>query len=286
MHQRGRQGYYSFPPSFSCVNANLCFLGRPGQQTTISVSLRWIRWASDDVVGDVYRDSIWEYHFNFHQARILEGIDDSVAWKIPDHAPSEKQIPTIIEMLMPVTHHHPPTKYLLSWTSRQTVLATAGSFISALIVLAIILTERLWLADWDWTTAGIDSKDADTETPTTTAPISVPASSYFCLWCHLPMLLVPLSLGEQIWRNSSRDIWKRLLLAIRQLLLRQSVSKISRRTILLAIFPVTILTFSRTNFRMAEMMSVWLFVMLPGLLMKIYLWLLVNLDGKVKGLLS
>ena len=30
-------------------------------------------------------DSVRAYHFDFHQARILEGIDDSLAWKTPDH---------------------------------------------------------------------------------------------------------------------------------------------------------------------------------------------------------
>lgn len=30
-------------------------------------------------------DSVQVYHFDFHQARILEGIDDAQAWKTPDH---------------------------------------------------------------------------------------------------------------------------------------------------------------------------------------------------------
>ena len=29
-------------------------------------------------------DSVRAYHFDFHEARILEGIDDPLAWKIPD----------------------------------------------------------------------------------------------------------------------------------------------------------------------------------------------------------
>ena len=40
---------------------------------------------------------------------------------------------------MPVTRHHPPPKYVLSGTPRETVQAIAGSFINALIVRAIIL---------------------------------------------------------------------------------------------------------------------------------------------------
>lgn len=40
---------------------------------------------TDFVGGDVYWDSLQAYHFDFHQARIMEGIDDSLAWKTPDH---------------------------------------------------------------------------------------------------------------------------------------------------------------------------------------------------------
>ena len=30
-------------------------------------------------------DSVRAYHFGFHQARILKGIDNPLAWKAPDH---------------------------------------------------------------------------------------------------------------------------------------------------------------------------------------------------------
>ena len=38
------------------------------------------------ILWEIYTwDSFWVYHFDFYQAQILEGMDNSVAWKIPDH---------------------------------------------------------------------------------------------------------------------------------------------------------------------------------------------------------
>ena len=89
---------------------------------------------------------VWAYHFDFHQARILEGIDDSVAWKTPDH--ELKQYLLVLALLETptrvttgaatlVTLQHPLQRCVLSGTPKKIVPATAGSFTNAPIAQAI-----------------------------------------------------------------------------------------------------------------------------------------------------
>lgn len=91
-------------------------------------------------------DSVRAYHFDFHQAQILEGIDDSVAWETPTTssnkicwylAPPETQTLKRIGMLRQATRQRLPPKYVLSGTPKKIVLATADFFTNAPTVQAI-----------------------------------------------------------------------------------------------------------------------------------------------------
>ena len=63
----------------------LIFLAAPGNKLQLQLALG--KYAEHlMMLWEMYTwDSVRAYHFDFHQARILEGIDDSVAWKTPDH---------------------------------------------------------------------------------------------------------------------------------------------------------------------------------------------------------
>lgn len=63
----------------------LVFLAAPGNKLQLQLALG--KYAEHlMMLWEMYTwDSVRAYHFDFHQARILEGIDDSLAWKTPDH---------------------------------------------------------------------------------------------------------------------------------------------------------------------------------------------------------
>ena len=60
------------------------FLASSGNELPLQLALS--QYAEHLMMWEVYNgDSVREYHFDFHQARILKGIDNSVAWKTRDH---------------------------------------------------------------------------------------------------------------------------------------------------------------------------------------------------------
>ncbi len=63
----------------------LVFLAAPGNKLQLQLALG--KYAEHlMMMWEMYTwDSVREYHFDFHQARILESIDNSVAWRTPDH---------------------------------------------------------------------------------------------------------------------------------------------------------------------------------------------------------
>ena len=71
--------------AFHVYTQILIFLAAPGNKLQLQLALD--RYAEHlMMLWEMYNwDSVRAYHFNFHQARILEGIDDPVAWKTPDH---------------------------------------------------------------------------------------------------------------------------------------------------------------------------------------------------------
>ena len=72
-------------------------------------------------------DSVHEYHFDFHQARILKGINDSLVWKTPKHelrlfllvTPCQVTIKTVILQIL----QRQQQKYASNRTPRKTVQA-------------------------------------------------------------------------------------------------------------------------------------------------------------------
>ena len=71
--------------AFHVYTQILVFLAAPGNKLQLQLALG--RYAEHlMMLWEMYTwDSVRAYHFDFHQARILEGIDDSLAWKTPDH---------------------------------------------------------------------------------------------------------------------------------------------------------------------------------------------------------
>ncbi len=71
--------------AFHVYTQILVFLAAPGNKLQLQLALG--RYAEHlMVLWEMYTwDSVRAYHFDFHQARILEGIDDAQAWKTPDH---------------------------------------------------------------------------------------------------------------------------------------------------------------------------------------------------------
>lgn len=63
----------------------LVFLAAPGNKLQLQLALG--KYAEHlMMLWEMYIwDSVRAYHSDFHQARILEGIDDPLAWKTPDH---------------------------------------------------------------------------------------------------------------------------------------------------------------------------------------------------------
>lgn len=63
----------------------LVFLATPGIKLQLQLALG--KYAEHlMMLWEMYTwDSVRAYHFDFHQARILEGIDDALAWKTPNH---------------------------------------------------------------------------------------------------------------------------------------------------------------------------------------------------------
>ncbi len=92
-------------------------------------------------------DSVREYHFDFHQAKILEGIDDLVAWKKPDHklkqyllvpCPAWNTNPHENRNAHPGNSSLHSTKVCFKWNSKKNCPSNCR-FLNALIVRAIIL---------------------------------------------------------------------------------------------------------------------------------------------------
>ena len=71
--------------AFHVYTQILVFLAAPGNKLQLQLALG--KYAEHlMMLWEMYTwDSVRAYHFDFHQARILEGIDDSLAWKTPDH---------------------------------------------------------------------------------------------------------------------------------------------------------------------------------------------------------
>ena len=71
--------------AFHVYTQILVFLATPGIKLQLQLALG--KYAEHlMMLWEMYTwDSVRAYHFDFHQARILEGIDDSLAWKTPDH---------------------------------------------------------------------------------------------------------------------------------------------------------------------------------------------------------
>ena len=71
--------------AFHVYTQILVFLAAPGNKLQLQLALG--KHAEHlMMLWEMYTwDSVRAYHFDFHQARILEGIDDSLAWKTPDH---------------------------------------------------------------------------------------------------------------------------------------------------------------------------------------------------------
>lgn len=71
--------------AFHVYTQILVFLAAPGNKLQFQLVLG--KYAEHLIMlWEMYTwDSVRAYHFDFHQARILEGIDDARAWKTPDH---------------------------------------------------------------------------------------------------------------------------------------------------------------------------------------------------------
>lgn len=71
--------------AFHVYTQILVFLAAPGNKLQLQFGLG--KYAEHlMMLLEMYTwDSVRAYHFDFHQARILEGIDDAQAWKTPDH---------------------------------------------------------------------------------------------------------------------------------------------------------------------------------------------------------
>ena len=71
--------------AFHVYTQILIFLAAPGIKLQLQLALG--KYAEHlMMLWEMYTwDSVRAYHFDFHQARILEGIDDPLAWKTPDH---------------------------------------------------------------------------------------------------------------------------------------------------------------------------------------------------------
>lgn len=93
-------------------------------------------------------DSVRAYHLDFHQARILEGIDDSLAWKTPDYelkqylfVPRPSRNTNSYENRNAQAGSNsstPSTKVCSSGTRRKIAPTTASPFINAPTTRAII----------------------------------------------------------------------------------------------------------------------------------------------------
>ena len=71
--------------AFHVYTQILVFLAAPGNKLQLQLALS--KYAEHlMMLWKMYTwNSVRAYHFDFHQARILEGIDDAQAWKTPDH---------------------------------------------------------------------------------------------------------------------------------------------------------------------------------------------------------